>query len=328
MKVFISNFGFSNGFWPDCLKHGVIATFEDEDLRPFWLQGNRDAYIRYAIAHKKTSAGITPTKSVASRWFNLASIVAETQNDVWVHREKDDLWWSISKPDPITSSLESSPKPERTGDRIYVLRKPVKPWSNKTKDGRLLSWRTIHPKAREFLFLEGTIQQLSEDNARYVAALIDGGDLSPWHTRATWLEKQVKSKSMPIKSYNEVERAAFQMTRTAFDTTARANGQKELVTLKNKEMRFPSEEAMRSYVISLLKDQEKRCAITAMPLHFDTENSNPQMVFSLDRIDSNGHYEEGNLQVVCRFINRWKSDSDDREFRDLLKLIKDEAVLE
>lgn len=43
---------------------------------------------------------------------------------------------------------------------------------------------------------------------------------------------------------------------------------------------------------------------------------------SLDRIDSDGHYEAGNLQVVCRFINFWKGASDDEEFRRLLELVR------
>lgn len=50
------------------------------------------------------------------------------------------------------------------------------------------------------------------------------------------------------------------------------------------------------------------------------------MLSSLDRIDSNGHYEEGNLQVVCRFINRWKSDSDDAEFRRLVRLLQGDSM--
>jgi hypothetical protein len=50
------------------------------------------------------------------------------------------------------------------------------------------------------------------------------------------------------------------------------------------------------------------------------------MLCSLDRIDSDGHYEEENLQIVCRFINRWKSDSDDAEFRRLVRLLQDTAM--
>jgi hypothetical protein len=43
---------------------------------------------------------------------------------------------------------------------------------------------------------------------------------------------------------------------------------------------------------------------------------------SLDRIDSAGHYETGNLQVVCQFINFWKSDSDNTELQRLLMMVR------
>jgi hypothetical protein len=33
-----------------------------------------------------------------------------------------------------------------------------------------------------------------------------------------------------------------------------------------------------------------------------------------------GHYELGNLQVVCRFVNRRKNDGSDAEFRRLIGL--------
>jgi hypothetical protein len=43
---------------------------------------------------------------------------------------------------------------------------------------------------------------------------------------------------------------------------------------------------------------------------------------SVDRIDSNGHYEAGNLQVVCQFVNFWKGSSDNEEFKRLLMLVR------
>ena len=43
---------------------------------------------------------------------------------------------------------------------------------------------------------------------------------------------------------------------------------------------------------------------------------------SLDRIDSDGHYEIGNLQLVCRFANFWKGASENEEFRPLLAIVR------
>jgi hypothetical protein len=46
------------------------------------------------------------------------------------------------------------------------------------------------------------------------------------------------------------------------------------------------------------------------------------MLASLDRINSDGHYSDGNLQVVCRFVNQWKSNMPDGEFRRLLGMVR------
>ncbi|HLO39926.1 MAG TPA: hypothetical protein VK176_02810, partial [Phycisphaerales bacterium] len=64
------------------------------------------------------------------------------------------------------------------------------------------------------------------------------------------------------------------------------------------------------------------CAITGIRLEFDGEQDDDELLCSLDRIDSNGHYEEKNLQVVCRFINRWKNSSNDAEFKRLIGLVR------
>ena len=74
---------------------------------------------------------------------------------------------------------------------------------------------------------------------------------------------------------------------------------------------------MRRTWKKLLKDQEGLCAITGLRLGYDGDCDDKEVLASLDRIDSDGHYEVGNLQVVCRFVNRWKNDAADMEFRRL-----------
>jgi hypothetical protein len=73
---------------------------------------------------------------------------------------------------------------------------------------------------------------------------------------------------------------------------------------------------------ALLELQEGLCAITGLKLQFYGDEDDKEMLCSLDRVDSDGHYEIGNLQIVCRFVNRWKSDGDDRQFRRLLDLVR------
>lgn len=86
-------------------------------------------------------------------------------------------------------------------------------------------------------------------------------------------------------------------------------------------MRFGHFKDCEEYVNALVKSQDGLCAITSLKLQFDGDHDDPEMLCSLDRIDSNGHYERGNLQVVCKFVNRWKSDGDDATFRRLLGII-------
>ena len=72
---------------------------------------------------------------------------------------------------------------------------------------------------------------------------------------------------------------------------------------------------------TLLKLQSNRCALTGRPHHFVGSDADASLRPSVDRIDSNGQYEHGNLQIVCQFINFWKADSDNEEFKRLLKLV-------
>lgn len=98
----------------------------------------------------------------------------------------------------------------------------------------------------------------------------------------------------------------------------------QIVTTLRKEKRFafPNNEAFKHYVLRLIDRQEGRCAITGLKLQFPSVCSDEEMLASLDRIDSNGHYESGNLQVVCRFVNRWKGDDADLDFRRLLEMVR------
>lgn len=118
-----------------------------------------------------------------------------------------------------------------------------------------------------------------------------------------------------------VGRTVAMLADRAFATAAQSNGQQVLKAVKVKECRFSLEE-LRSYIEALIRDQGRACAITGLPLQFEGAADDPEMLCSLDRIDSDGHYERGNLQIVCRFVNRWKSDSDDADFRRLIEVVR------
>jgi hypothetical protein len=319
MKVFIANFGRENYEWPECLARGTIATMNDVPLQRLWEANDRESYIRESMT-KKTAAGISPTRPVASRWFNLMTIIARSEGDVWIHREKDQLWWTVSRTAPPSFELKREP----IGDKheVVVCHKTCERWNNEDKKGSQLLWNALHPKAREFLFTEGTLQQLSQDHADYALALIEGADLITWHSVSEWRAKEGAVKHSAATIFSAKQRAAARMAYTVEGTVANANGQTVLQTVKNKESRFSSRAELEKYLVDLIDLQDGLCIMTGLRLQFDGEETDKEMLCSLDRIDSDGHYEVGNLQVVCRFINRWKGNSDNADFKRLIHIVK------
>lgn len=322
MKTFIANFGRHNYLWPTCLERSTVATFEDEDMWALWNAGDKEGYIARCIAEKKTVKGLTPTRAVASRWYNLAHIISATENDLWIHRQKDKLWWTISGSDKVDVSIEAINDATSGSHRIYVFHKASKAWSNQTKNGNPLDWRGLHAKAREFLFTEGTLQQLSEDHAAYAWALIQGHDVSYWHALPAWWEKAAVTRKNPVTVFSAKQRAAVRMAQTARQTADASRGQQVLRTVKSKDLRFADPREFERFIAAVIDAQEGLCAISELPLQFDGECTDDEFKCSLDRIDSNGDYEDGNLQVVCKFVNRWKGSDEDHSFRRLICLVR------
>lgn len=323
MKVYIANFGRENYAWPDCLARHEIATMQDERVHDLWRTGDRAGYIDFCVANMKTMKGIAPTRAVAGRWFNLGTIITESSGDMWLHQDGKHLWWTITTEQEPIIELGPDLKPNPDGPpNVYYYRKPAQPWSNLNRKGAPIEWKGLHPKAPDFLVTEATLQQLGEDYAGYALALIEGDDLSAWHNRPEWRAKtETGSRKQPVRTFNAKQVTFFNMANTAWETTLKANGQKETRNAKNKDFGFDSREALSAYIADLFDAQEGLCAITGLSLQFG-DGDDHQLCCSLDRIDSNGHYEPGNLQIVCKFINMWKSDRDDAEFRRLIGVVR------
>lgn len=333
MRVFVANFGRGNYEWPVCRERGTVATMNDAAMQPLWEAGDREGYVAHALAHATTAAGLKPTRPVASRWFNLMTIVSETTGDLWLHRDGDHLWWTVSRPDP--PSFERRVEPIAGGAEVVICHKSCEQWRDKSRDGKPLLWQSLHLKARDFLSTEATLQQLSEDYAAYARALVEGGDLEPWHAQDLWRKRNERA----AKGYSELrigdarERAAYReadavmaaverMAETAIATARRADGGEVTRRIKEKDMRFPTKVALQDHIVALIRDQDGVCALTDLPFDLDEPHGDAERFVSLDRIDSAGHYEAGNLQVVCRFANRWKGAGDNAEFRRMIGLIR------
>lgn len=328
MLTFIADFGRENHVWKDCLAGYTVATLEDEDLRPFQLVNDREGFIAHCLANKFTAAGIRPTKPVASRWYNLPRIVSSTTGDLWFHREKEQLWWTISEDGPVVVSEGVAPNRPKGSEHVLIYHKPTQAWSRTSKTGLVVHWQGLHAKARQFLFTEGTLQQLTYDNAAYTRALIEGMDLTPWHTRPDWRSVEDKAKRGVVTTFSGKMKAVVRMTMAARGAAASAYGQQVTRTVKLKNYLFASPRACEEYVAALLEAQESACAVTGIPLQFDDEHDDSELLASLDRIDSDGQYEAGNLQIVCRFVTRWKIDGSDAEFRRLIKIVRSASLHE
>lgn len=323
-KVYIANFGRGNYEWPVCKERNTVATMIHEDTRQFYDADDRESFIEWCVANSKAASGLVPTRAVASRWFGAMETIENTSGDIWFHRADDGLWWTTSKPDVPDWELKPILEPAQTGLH-WVCHKPCQPWSNLNRKGNRLEWDALHPKAKSFLFTEGTLQKLTPDNAAYALALIHGKNLSEWESRPEWKLKAQKASKSPVTIYNAWERTVVRIIKTVVDTTNNANGQTVERTMKNKDLGL-SEQDLKEHLEELKIAQDGLCAITGIPIQFDGEADDPQLLCSLDRIDSSGHYERGNLQLVCRFINFWKNNSNDFEFRRLIEFVRTQGL--
>lgn len=119
------------------------------------------------------------------------------------------------------------------------------------------------------------------------------------------------------------QKSIIAMRYSVEDTVKKSNGQRVERTVKNKELRMAPTQ-LEDHIAALLELQGDKCALTGISLQFAGEGADPNLSPSVDRIDSEGHYEVGNLQIVCRFINFWKSDTDNEEFSRLLMMVRGE----
>ncbi len=74
----------------------------------------------------------------------------------------------------------------------------------------------------------------------------------------------------------------------------------------------------QSYLLELYDQQEGLCALSGIRMTWATGKSSPTSI-SVDRIDSDRGYVEGNVRLVCMAVNAFRSTMNDAE---LLKFAK------
>ncbi|UCA46998.1 hypothetical protein [Pseudochrobactrum sp. XF203] len=238
-----------------------------------------------------------------------------------MHREEDKLWWTITKNEDYYILNEPARPPHITGPFISINKASQK-WSDRSKKGVPLRLSSLPSLVVRSITNQST--QISPDRevAEFIIALINDHDVSPWTSKPKWTSDAKQSKKNPVTHFSPEQIAAYRMASTAFETVKKADGRTIESTAKIKNIIDFTEEELRKHVEDLISDQEGICALTELPLQFDTDLDDPELSASLDRIDSNGHYEKGNLQIVCKFANRWKGADDNSGFLRLMGLIK------
>lgn len=123
----------------------------------------------------------------------------------------------------------------------------------------------------------------------------------------------------PTHPPSAVDQTVERMLKTVLQTCAQS-GQVSQQVAKEKLFQFDSEDHFKRTLKELLDKSDLRCALTGIPLSPSVSESD--LAPSLDRIDSTGHYQPGNVQIVARFANRWKSADSDEHFKTLLELVR------
>lgn len=146
-------------------------------------------------------------------------------------------------------------------------------------------------------------------------------------SQANQVESEEKESSKPAPSApssasTDDQRAAAIAHMVKMALQARdLSGREQVGTAKDKNVEFPSPEEFEAHIAQLW--QSDRCALSDLKL--DLTMADLDLAPSLDRIDSNGHYAAGNLQIVARFINRWKSADQQDNFLRLIELLRSNA---
>jgi Mrr N-terminal domain len=115
-----------------------------------------------------------------------------------------------------------------------------------------------------------------------------------------------------IEAAEHVLSEIARMATIAVHTAAYANGQTVVTIIKNKDIAFTREQ-LEDEIAILLKEQGHCCKLTGYD--FMQKTSNIHLKMSLDRKDSSKGYIPGNLQVVTRAANFYKSASDDTDWK-------------
>jgi hypothetical protein len=306
-------------YWPNCVEGKLVSMSFDQPYFDAWKSGDGSAHLAVAGQDKANkSKNDASVSDLSKRWWRYAQTLANSEDDVFISRIGDDLYWTETTAAPVFFEPHKDPQ---NGRDVVAICKPVTGWSRLDGKTRKLQWRTTHKQVHAFLSQLPALARVDNADIRgYLFAMVAGDDLSHWHKKPEWIARQ-GNNSLTVSS-SLYELAVENMVATIFKTVKYSNGQLVETTVKDKQLKDCNGDQMKARLAFLLEQQKGICKLTGIRMHLPgQDNLDKDFLPSADRIDSDGHNELENMQVVCRFINHWKSSMPDKRFRDLLDTV-------
>lgn len=327
--IYKMSLGRSARYQDEALKKGTLVFESEAEFDKAVISGDTAEIYRIGRNLKNASypqAG-APDNAILVWRQTIETFRELPRNTLILHWEAklDHLHWGLTG-----TEFHIDRKEVGAFGHLYIVycRPLVGGWQKSSIGGVPLS--NIHPKARDLSINMATLNRVKTD-PDYFRALIMDRDTSEWEERPEWAS-EAKSRGWIAKDRESLlaekrklnltplvrETADYfadeirRMATTAIQTAAYANGQTVLTTVKNKEIGFAREE-LEEEIAALLRDQKNCCALTGY--EFTVDASNPHLRPSLDRKNSDLGYVSGNLQIVTRAANFYKSASDEGDWK-------------
>jgi hypothetical protein len=320
--------GKSSQYRAEAISKGVLVFGSEKKFYDAVVSGDEEKIKttgQLINAEKYRSAG-APASAYSIWRRSIETFRSLPKNSLIVNWEADSdhLHWGLTEDNFVIAYEEIG----EFGQATYVFNRGlIGGWRKSSVGGIPLS--NLHPKARDLAVNMATLNRINTDS-EYLRNLLLDLDTSYWETRSDWKTKAIEAgwhskdrfaikaaRRLPASRPFVQETTDFfldeirRMATTAVQTVAYANGQSVIAVVKAKDTTF-NREQLEEEIASLLDEQKNCCALTGFK--FRTDVTNKHLRPSLDRKDSSLGYVAGNLQIVTRAANFFKSASDEQDW--------------
>jgi len=332
--IYTIKLGADNYFKKECHERQIAALMLDKPYFDAWVVGDRDAHLAAHKARAGTDQSEAATKSESTRWFNYATKIANSVDDIFINIDGDAVTWARSVSPTNNKMVAGEPvfvphTHPTSGVEVVAVGARVDGWSDMTTDGVRLQLKTIHKRAQDYVVKLSALSPVADQDMKlYLETMLTGGDLSDWHQRPDWKQRQegTTGNSLVVNS-SLLTKGITELVMSIKGTIDWSNGQQILTKLKDKKLEGCTFEQMEAHLEKLWSEQKGICKLTGLKMHLPGQPGEVKdLLVSPDRIDSSGHYSLTNVQLVCRFANFWKLASDNQRFLNLLDMVVQQKI--